>query len=395
VAEDQERFRNELEAWRSEQSDEGLAAAALFEEASGRKKSAASEKNSTASEKKSAAPKPRPEPKKRSVRPSVPRKEFIRLQPKAFHEQTMTYILQGASNMIIEEQQARLRVAANLVQEQRHEQFRPLQAAGSLPSTPQQLPQAEPSDQDTSVDDLLGDLMMVESEQADAGLFGGAEAPGAAQGGGYNFGSSRSWNETPQVARQPQALGPQLCLDESGNIVLNQTSLLQNLTEDLQEPIEEEGVQEAVSQYASAYRRTPLCKWTHDENEMFYEALRIYGTDLFLIQTFFRNKSAAQIKNKYQKELKKNPEAVEQALTSQSMKLTKDTFEKLHGKIDTSKHYKPPPSPEGVGAEEQAGAGEAEDDEPQDDDDGMPPPEPEFSAEDESLTTNRLMALFD
>lgn len=26
---------------------------------------------------------------------------------------------------------------------------------------------------------------------------------------------------------------------------------------------------------------------------------------------------------------------------------------------------------------------------------GMPPPEPEFCAEDESLTTNRLMALFD
>ncbi|CAJ1353133.1 unnamed protein product, partial [Effrenium voratum] len=120
-------------------------------------------------------------------------------------------------------------------------------------------------------------------------------------------------------------------------------------------------------------------------------ALSLYGTDLFLVQTFFRNKSAGQIKTKYQKEMRKNPKRVEEALTERAQKLTKDTFEKLHGKIDVSKHYKPPPSPQ-PGDEPEAH--EPEIDEDMAELGGMPPPEPEYSAEDESLTTNRLMALF-
>eukprot|EP00439_Symbiodinium_sp_Y106_P034376 s2548_g4.t1 len=223
-----------------------------------------------------------------------------------------------------------------------------------------------------------------------------------------------------------QALGPQLCLDESGNIVLNQSSLSQNLT-NMDDPLEEGagGVQEAVSQYTSAYKKTPACRWTDHETQMFYEALSLYGTDLFLVQTFFRNKSAGQIKTKYSKELKKHPDKVQEALTTKARKLTKDfcgssavmfvrrraekmrqdTFEKVHGKIDTSKHFKPPPTPdpgenpepdghveEDLGDE---GLRSVEEDDELGDLGGMPPPEPEYSAEDESLTTNRLMALFD
>ncbi|CAE7229274.1 bdp1, partial [Symbiodinium microadriaticum] len=110
-----------------------------------------------------------------------------------------------------------------------------------------------------------------------------------------------------------QALGPQLCLDESGNIVLNQSSLSQNLTS-MDDPLAEGagGVQEAVSQYTSAYKKTPACRWTDHETQMFYEALSLYGTDLFLVQTFFRNKSAGQIKTKYSKELKKHPDKVQE-----------------------------------------------------------------------------------
>eukprot|EP00913_Durusdinium_trenchii_P011065 g10387.t2 len=129
------------------------------------------------------------------------------------------------------------------------------------------------------------------------------------------FGSS-----VPQAA----GLGPQLCLDESGNIVLNQSSLSQNVN--AQGPFEEASatVQEAVSQYAGAFKKTPSCKWTSSETELFYEALSLYGTDLFLVQTFFRNKSAGQIKTKYQKEMKRNPHLVEEALTVNAKRLTKE-----------------------------------------------------------------------
>lgn len=190
-------------------------------------------------------------------------------------------------------------------------------------------------------------------------------------------------------------MGPQLRLDESGNLVLDKSSLTQNLEEEKMDTDSHVPVQEAVSQYASAYRRTPACKWSDEETDMFYEALSLYGTDLFLVQTFFRNKSAAQVKSKFSKELKKNPHHVEDVLTRSVKKLTKDPFERMHGKIDTSKHYKPPPSPL-PGEEREPDGSLAGDDEAQHMPEAEPPPpEPEYSAEDESLTTNRLMALFD
>merc|ERR1712176_179930 len=53
----------------------------------------------------------------------------------------------------------------------------------------------------------------------------------------------------------------------------------------------------------------------------------------------------AQIKNKYQMELKKNPARVMTSITEKRKPLTAEVYEKTYGKIDTSKHYKPPPSP--------------------------------------------------
>eukprot|EP00434_Breviolum_minutum_P011074 symbB.v1.2.009771.t1/scaffold629.1/size183697/8 len=201
-----------------------------------------------------------------------------------------------------------------------------------------------------------------------------------------------SWITLRTAAVTPLSLE---AIGTSGNIVLNQSSLTRNVvTENPFEEDRESNVHEAVSQYEGAYKRTPRCVWTQSETDVFYEALSLYGSDLFLVQTFFRNKSAGQIKTKYNKEMKKNPKLVEEALILKSKRLTKETFEKLHGKIDTSRHYKPPPEPQ-PGEEP-----EAQEPMPEEEDDlgdlgGMPPPEPEYCAEDESLTTNRLMALFD
>jgi len=252
---------------------------------------------------------------------------------------------------------------------------------------------------DSTVDDLLGGFELVEAQPEEAPeepagsedeCSGGALLPH----GDFLEPPAAAWSETPEATGDPRVLGPQLCLDESGNIVLDHSSLLKGLNED--QPIENSGpVQESVSQYNCAYRSTPACKWSNEETAMFYEALALYGTDLFLVQTFFRNKSAAQIKTKFSKELKKNPAQVEEALTTRVKKLTKDTFERLHGKIDTSKHYKPPPSPQPGEEQEPEGHMPADEENPLGPEAEAPPPEPEYSAEDESLTTNRLMALFD
>jgi len=280
---------------------------------------------------------------------------------------------------------------------------------------------------DTTVDDLLGDLMAVDGRQrsdsfdedgSQANEFGDEDDDGFAGGGagalmphanfapGGGFGLGMVGSDMPSAAGAPKALGPQLCIDESGNLVLDKSSL--SVGPELGGSIFDAGAvtsEESVREYEQAYRRTAPARWTQEETDTFYEALRLYGADLFLVQTMFRNKSAGAIKQKYTKEVRKFPDKVKRALTVEAKKLTKDVFEKLHGKIDTSKHFKPPPSPvdgeepepDGsipggpgglFGAPEGEGGVEGEEE-------AAPPPEPEYSAEDESLTTNRLMALFD
>lgn len=387
VAEDQERFRSEHEAWRESQPDRGLVEEAAFEEAE-RMQGLKRKRNS--SEPRAAKP-------PRSRRPVLPRERPPTKEPSA---QNMGDVLLGTAFMLVEEQKKR-RESAAAEQEQGTASRRPAEqpavegVSGALRGSLDGV-EALP---DTSIDDLLGDLAMVEHDQGDGedddfSLFGGPEDEGAEDD---EQASAPLLPQVPQGA--PQALGAQhLCLDESGNIVLNQSSLSMNAGLDMHgDPIEEGvPVMESVSEYRQAYRKTPPCRWTKEETDSFYEALSLYGTDLFLVQTFFRNKSAAQIKSKYKKEEKKNPQLVHEALTEKAQKLTKDTFERLHGKIDTSKHYKPPPSPV-PGEERDADGGSPKED---GSDDDLPDfmanaPEPEFAAEDESLTTNRLMALFD
>jgi len=140
-------------------------------------------------------------------------------------------------------------------------------------------------------------------------------------------------------------MAPQVRIDEAGNIVLNAASL--EMAADESVIIDTSGpAVESVNHYKNAYKRTPVCKWTADETAQFYEAISLYGADLFLVQTFFRNKSAAQIKSKYTREMKNNQKQVMELLTKKSRKLTKDKFEEQHGKIDTSKHYAPQKTPE-------------------------------------------------
>lgn len=193
-----------------------------------------------------------------------------------------------------------------------------------------------------------------------------------------------------EAAAQPQFFAPQVCIDAEGNIVLNQSSLSKQM-ESAQRPEEQAGAAvEAVGHYKQAYRKTPATKWSDKETEMFYEALALYGTDLFLVQTFFRNKTPSQIKSKYAKEMRKNRSQVEEALTSKAKKLTKESFEKQHGKIDTTKHYQPQPTPEPGHEPEPDGSLPGQEAETPD-----PFAEPEYNEQDENLTTERLMALFD
>lgn len=368
AAEDQDRFRRELEAWQADPANHDTVEESVLQEAM---KLASKTPGSRGSRTKQKLPRPLAREADFLARPAPTSDSMW---------STMTELQMFANQGKRQRASADAANARQLADASLHPEALPLPVRAAEEEQP-------PVD---DVDDLLGDLLSVEAEQAQASReasYGNAEA--------FLPSLGLPLGDQEEGMKPSQALGPQLCLDESGNIVLNQSSLSQNLT-NMDDPLEEGagGVQEAVSQYTSAYKKTPACRWTDHETQMFYEALSLYGTDLFLVQTFFRNKSAGQIKTKYSKELKKHPDKVQEALTTKARKLTKDTFEKVHGKIDTSKHFKPPPTPDPGENPEPDGHVEEEDDE-LGDLGGMPPPEPEYSAEDESLTTNRLMALFD
>ena len=57
-------------------------------------------------------------------------------------------------------------------------------------------------------------------------------------------------------------------------------------------------------------------KWTKEDTTKFYTALEQFGTDFGTIQKFFPKRERKQIKSKFRREEKANPEKIEMALNT-------------------------------------------------------------------------------
>ena len=55
-------------------------------------------------------------------------------------------------------------------------------------------------------------------------------------------------------------------------------------------------------------------KWTKEDTDRFYTVLEQFGTDFGTIQKFFPKRERKQIKSKFRREEKSNPEKIELAL---------------------------------------------------------------------------------
>lgn len=75
--------------------------------------------------------------------------------------------------------------------------------------------------------------------------------------------------------------------------------------------VEENGTKLNSATYANY---TKAEKWTREDTEFFFQALRQFGTDFSLIQRLFPGRSRRQIKKKYLVEDKINPSRVEAAI---------------------------------------------------------------------------------
>lgn len=137
---------------------------------------------------------------------------------------------------------------------------------------------------------------------------------------------------TPAPANDDLGLG--FVLDADGNIVADENTM--TFTRDAaaqaaantDAPIEEiNDLTQTVNRFThlNANRRDPADRvpvwksksdpWSEDETDKFYDALRMFGTDFFIISKMFAPKTRRMIKNKFNREEKLDPNRITRALT--------------------------------------------------------------------------------
>ncbi|XP_059453368.1 uncharacterized protein LOC132183915 isoform X2 [Corylus avellana] len=70
--------------------------------------------------------------------------------------------------------------------------------------------------------------------------------------------------------------------------------------------------------YQSFMDKTPSTRWSKQDTELFYEAVRQFGTDFSMIQQLFPSRTRHQVKLKFKKEERQYPLRLSEALTSRS-----------------------------------------------------------------------------
>lgn len=142
----------------------------------------------------------------------------------------------------------------------------------------------------------------------------GADGRGSARGGGGAGTSSSPLFKDAGTNGGKESIAPQVQVVD-GQIVVNQQSLsVKAQIEPLMKPerrVEESGNKLSAFSY-SGYLAPE--KWTKEDTHTFYTVLEQFGTDFGTIQKFFPKRERKQIKSKFRREEKSNPEKIELAL---------------------------------------------------------------------------------
>ena len=153
----------------------------------------------------------------------------------------------------------------------------------------------------------------------------------ASSSGGTNDGRADGNNNQDGPVHPPAGVPVVQIVD--GEIVLQESSIMlptrrsvQEVEEEFQDNVVEEDAQLAIVQasYTSFLTKGDAAtnggkrgsgRWSVEETKKFYIALRQLGTDFVSMEALFENKrTRRQLKNKYAKELVRNPKLVEMAL---------------------------------------------------------------------------------
>ena len=145
----------------------------------------------------------------------------------------------------------------------------------------------------------------------------------------------QSTNQQPQEEDETAVVvGPQVEVDEHGQIVIAQDSLLPNpetrqstaqIDQEFGNNVVDEGetparlgaIQARYDSYTTTPRQKPA-RWSVDETKLFYRALRQCGTDFTMMQMFLVGRTRSQLKSKFKIEGRKNARLVDMALNPRS-----------------------------------------------------------------------------
>ncbi|XAR62522.1 hypothetical protein NMG60_11017308 [Bertholletia excelsa] len=74
----------------------------------------------------------------------------------------------------------------------------------------------------------------------------------------------------------------------------------------------------SYTNYQSFMDKTPRSRWSKQDTELFYEAVRQFGSDISMIQQLFPDRTRNQVKLKYKKEERQHPLRLHEALTTRA-----------------------------------------------------------------------------
>ena len=111
-------------------------------------------------------------------------------------------------------------------------------------------------------------------------------------------------------------LAPQIMINENGEIVINEQSLIVQKKVDNSELTKNKILVEDEHTFHAYRKRKEAKKWTREETLRFYKALSQIGTDFGLMQSIFPNFTRNDIKLKFKREEKVNSDLVDLALKS-------------------------------------------------------------------------------
>ncbi len=128
-------------------------------------------------------------------------------------------------------------------------------------------------------------------------------------------------------------LVPRLRIADDGSLVFDETATITHEKQvSHKDYVRVTETHRHITQYTFA-RRKRAEKWSQEETERFYSALRQFGVNFTLIGRLFPGRDRRQIKNKYKKEEKNNKEKVDYSL-KHPLKIDLEMFQKYSNEKD-------------------------------------------------------------